>query len=136
MASAPAQPDVVRLSAALPAALGEDADAWLDAALLPVRATALTRLELKLGADTLSATRGESGWSAPQAANALDALEAVRVDRKLAAEAAAGEAWGTITLWEGETRKESVRVHQALADGARVAQDEAGGLPFSSRPAS
>ncbi len=35
-----------------------------------------------------------------------------------------------ITLVEGEARREVVRIHQALADGARVAQDEAGGLPF------
>lgn len=130
LASVPAQPELVRVGAALPEALTEGPEAWLDDALLPVRRSSLTKLQVRLGADALDAERGDAGWSSPQAEQALDALEAVRIDRKLTAEAPTGEVWGSVDLLEGETRKESVKFFQALADGSRVARDDAGGAPF------
>ncbi len=130
VARVPAQPEPVRLGGPLPESLSGDAQSWLDGRLLPVRLSSLTRVDLKLGDATLSAERAEAGWSNPQAEGALDALEAARVDRKLVAEAPSGAAWGVLELVEGEARKERVRVHQALADGGRVAVDEAGGAPF------
>lgn len=130
MVRAPAQPDAARLSAPLPEELTGDAASWLSPALMPVRATTITKLELALGGETLSAERAEGGWSNPGAEPALEALEAVRVDRKVAAPAPSGEAWGSVALSEGETRQEIVKIHQSLPDGGRVAVDQAGGAPF------
>lgn len=127
----PLQPDLARLIAPLPEALTADAAAWRSSALLPVRATTLARLEITLGAETLSAERVDGAWSSPAAETALEALEAVRVDRNAAAPAPSGEAWGSVTLSEEPARQEIVKIYQALPDGGRVAVEPAGGAPFA-----
>jgi len=130
LARAPDQPDAVRVKSKLPEGLTQEPDAWVEGRLLPVRTTTLTKIDLKLGDATLTADRTDNGWSSPAAESELDALEEARVDRTRAVDAASGAAWGQVTLAEGETRQESVKIYQVLPDGGRVAVDEAGGAPF------
>lgn len=128
VARVPLHDQPVSLDDALGEALARPAEEWLESRLLPVRSAELSGVEARLGDATLTVERGPEGWTGA-ASDLLEALRAVRVDRRLPAEAPTGEPWGVLRLKQ-DAGGEAVRIHQALADGSRVAIDEAGGPPF------
>ena len=116
----PLHPELLRVRDSVEA-LALDADAWLEPRLLPLRPGDLTALELRLGDESLSASRAEDGWSQPAAEGVLTALDAVRVDRATPVPAPEGEPWGLVRATGAADEVATVTLHQPLPDGGRVA---------------
>jgi len=105
------------------------ASGWASTRLMPVHIATLDTLDVALGDQTLEATRADTSWQPAQGDALPNAIGEVRVDRAVQVPPPGAE-WGHITLSEGDTRTETVRVFQEVEGGGRVASDEAGGQPF------
>lgn len=104
-------------------------DTLLSTSLLPIEPVALSALSVRLGEQTVSATRDSNGWTQPAAEALLAALLEVRVDRTLPSPPHEGPAYGEVVLTDAEGLAVSVALHQDI-DGQRVVIDPAGGPPF------
>lgn len=110
-------------------------DGWLSDALLPVRRAQVDTVEVTLGGKSARFTKADGAWKDAAGADTtavdglLDALTDATADRATPV-ATLGDTWGTITLAEGTTRKESVTLGQELPEGGRAAKDAAGGPLF------
>lgn len=109
---------------------------WSSKKLVTVRRYQVDRMEVTLGSKSIALTRKDGEWQdkdgkASAVGDALmDKLNDAPADWATPGVAAPTEAWGTIVVAEGDTRKETIHIGQALPDGSRVARDEAGGPPF------
>ena len=126
-AQVPLQDAPVTLSGAFP--VPGTVETLLAAGLLPIEPGTLSALSVRLGEQTLSATRDSNGWTQPAAEGVLAALLEVRVDRTESAPVAEGEPYGEVTLTDSQGLTLSVTLHQDL-DGQRVVSDPAGGPSF------
>lgn len=111
-------------------------EGWTSSRLVPVRRMQVDRLELTFGDRSRTWTRKDGAWTTADGAAAegvdplLDALEQVPADRAATGVAAPSGAWGRVVLAEGDTRRETVELGPAGADGTHPARDLAGGPPF------
>lgn len=111
-------------------------DGWLSKKLMPVRRPTIDGIEVELGGKTARFTLAEGAWLDATGKNTdavdglLSKLDEITVDRAVTGLAIPAQTWGRITLSEGETRKETVVIGEAVATG-RVARDLAGGPPFA-----
>ncbi len=104
-------------------------DTLFASVLLDVDPVTLSELTVRLGEQSVSASRDSNGWTQPAAEPLLAAIQEVRVDRRAAGPVAAGAAWGSVRLQDAEGLSREVTLHQEV-DGQRVVADAAGGPTF------
>jgi hypothetical protein len=126
-AAVPLQDAPVTLSGDFP--IPDTLETLLSTSLMAIDPVTLSEMSVRLGEQTVTATRDSNGWTHAAAEGLLAALQAVRVDRTQPAPSTEGTPYGEVTLTDAQGLAVTVVLHQDI-DGQRVVSDPSGGPSF------